>query len=322
VGNVAEVEVDGRKAQVEAIDAAAARQYGVEGAATRFKTRLSLPMNRDTVTVTARGAGGEATALASPRIANRWAVIIGIGDYRSDEIPDLKFAGADAKLVYDFLRSPAAGPFPEENILFLRDRAATAQAMREALFVFLQKAAWDDLIVVYFAGHGAPDPNRADNLYLLPHDADLGALAATAFPMWDVKTALRRQIAAERVIVIADACHSAGTSAGVEGNPINASFADLFTPSRRLTLTAADANELSFEDSRWGGGHGVFTYHLMKGLAGAADTDRNGIVTFNEAAVYVSEMVRRETNGRQNPQRTGLGDVPLAVVEGGPAGGN
>ena len=35
-------------------------------------------------------------------------------------------------------------------------------------------------------------------------------MAATGFPMWDVKTALRRQISAERVIVFADACHSAG----------------------------------------------------------------------------------------------------------------
>ena len=63
--------------------------------------------------------------------------------------------------------------------------------------------------MIYFAGHGVADPTRPDNLYLLPHDADVKQLAATGFPMWDVKTALRRQIKAERVIVIAEAAEEA-----------------------------------------------------------------------------------------------------------------
>jgi uncharacterized caspase-like protein len=131
--------------------------------------------------------------------------------------------------------------------------------------------------------------------------------------MWDVKTALRRQIKAERVIVVADACHSGGTKDG-ETNPINGSFDDLFTPSRRVILTAANDNELSYEDQKWGGGHGVFTYNFVEGLKGAADSNKNGIVTFQEAADYVAVKVKAETNGRQNPQRGGLGDVPLSEV--------
>ena len=128
---------------------------------------------------------------------------------------------------------------------------------------------------------------------------------------------MRRQIAAERVVVIADACHSAGTAEGDAANPIGGSFADLFSPSRRLTLTAADLNELSFEDAKWGGGHGVFTHHILQGLQGLADADRDGIVTFTEVAAYVRASVNRDTAGRQNPTFSGLGDVPLAVVGGG-----
>ncbi|MBI4545210.1 MAG: hypothetical protein HY703_08450, partial [Gemmatimonadetes bacterium] len=49
--------------------------------------------------------------------------------------------------------------------------------------------------------------------------------------------------------------------------------------------------------------------------------DANGIVTFAEVANYVTTKVRGDTNGRQNPQRSGLGDVPLAVAASGkPAG--
>ncbi|HEX6588489.1 MAG TPA: caspase family protein [Longimicrobiales bacterium] len=312
-GPVEVVEIEGVRAQLSPIDASEAQVLGVPAGAQRFRGTTVLPISRDTVRVVARGGGATAEALAAPRIDKRWAVVIGIGQYASDEIPDLQFAAADARAMRDFLTSEAAGPFEEENILFLSDANATVDAMRQAMFVFLQQADWDDLVVIYFAGHGAPDPNRPDNLYLLPHDADLDALAATAFPMWDVKTALRRQIAAERVIVISDACHSGGTQEGLE-NPINGTFADLFTPSRRLTLTAAANNELSFEDARWGGGHGVFTHNLLEGLRGAADANSDGIVTFAEAADYTTRQVSDQTTGRQNPSRTGLGDVPLSVA--------
>jgi uncharacterized caspase-like protein len=313
VGPVARVDVEGTTARLEPLSLEEAKKIGLSSTATRFTAKVALSADKDTVTVIATSPSGEkATATAAPRIAERWAVVIGIGDYRADDITDLRYAGKDAQAMYDFLRSPAAG-FAEDHVLLLKDAQATGAAMREALFVFLQKADYDDLVFIYFAGHGAPDPSRPDNLYLLPHDADTKALAASGFPMWDVKTALRRQIKAERVIVVADACHSGGTKDG-ESNPINGSFGDLFTPSRRVILTAADDNELSYEDARWGGGHGAFTFNFIEGLRGAADSDRNGIVTFQEAADYVTAKVKVETNGRQTPQRGGLGDIPLAEV--------
>jgi uncharacterized caspase-like protein len=100
----------------------------------------------------------------------------------------------------------------------------------------------------------------------------------------------------------------------VSSNPIAAGFAQLFTPSRRLSITAADSNEFSMEDARWGG-HGVFTHFLLEALEGEGDLDGNGIVTFSEAYEYVSTSVVAATQGRQNPQRAGWGDIPLAVVE-------
>jgi hypothetical protein len=323
VGNAQNIQVDGAPAIIEPLPADLARRLGLEGAnASRFFREFSLPISQDSVKVVAHGSGGAATqAIAAPRIDKRLAVVIGVGQYESADIPDLEFAKADAQSVYDFLKSDAAGPF--DDVLFLADEQATGAAMRQALFVFLQQADWNDLVVVYYAGHGAPDPARPDNLYLLPSDADLNQLAATGFPMWDVKTALRRQIAAERVLVIADACHSAGTAdgdvvGGGDANAIAGGFSQLFTPSRRLMMTAANTNEFSLEDARWGG-HGVFTHFLLEGLEGKGDVDADGIVTFTELFDYVAGSVRTATDGRQNPQRSGFGDIPLAVVGG--AGG-
>ena len=314
VGQVQQVEVEGIRATLSPVDADTRRQFGLTGDAQWFNARISLPLSQDTINVAARSVTGEiTTATAAARIGQRYAVVIGVGEYASSSIPDLRYAAKDAQAFYDFLRSDAAGPFPEENIIFLKDGQATAQAMREALFVFLQKPEYNDLVVIYFAGHGAPDHSMPENLYLLPTDADVSALASTAVPMWDVKTALRRQIRAERVVVIADACHSGGTRTGVE-NPIGGAFAELFSPSRRLTLTAAADNEQSLEDAKWGGGHGVFTWNILEALKGAGDANGDGIVTFDEVSTYVATRVRSETGNRQNPQRSGLGDVPLAVV--------
>jgi hypothetical protein len=318
VGDGATVQVDGSPAITEPLDVDEAVRLGLQGAnAHRFYREFTLPISQDSVIIVARGSGGITTqAVTAPRIDKRWAVVIGVGQYESEDIPDLEFAPSDARAMRDFLESDAAGPFDE--VLYLEDEQATGAAMREALFVFLQQADWDDLVVIYYAGHGAPDPNRQDNLYLLPTDSDLNRLAATGFPMWDVKTALRRQIASERVLVIADACHSAGTAdgdavGGGEANAIAGGFAQLFSPSRRLMMTAADTDEFSLEDSRWGG-HGVFTHFILDGLQGAGDIDTDGIVTFTELFDHVSNNVRQATGGRQNPQRSGFGDIPLAVV--------
>jgi hypothetical protein len=321
VGNARTVEVDGAPAIIEPLPSGDASLYGLDGSdARKFSREFTLPVSQDSVRIVASGSGGQTVeTFAAPRIDKRWAVVIGVGQYEAQDIPDLDYAPSDARAVRDFLQSDAAGPFDE--VLYLEDEQATGAAMREALFVFLQQADWDDLVVIYYAGHGAPDPGRPGNLYLLPTDTRLDALAATGFPMWDVKTALRRQIAAERVIVIADACHSAGTAdgetvGGGDSNEIAGGFQQLFSPSRRLMMTAADTNEFSLEDARWGG-HGVFTHFLLDGLRGAGDRDSNGIVTFTELFQHVSGEVRTATNGRQNPQMSGLGDVPLAVVQSG-----
>ncbi len=318
VGDASNVEVYGQPAVLEPIDPGLASRLGLDPAQARLFTReFTLPVSEDSVLIVAHGAAGQTVEMfAAPRIDKRWAVVIGVGEYESEDIPDLEFAASDARAVKEFLESDAAGPFDE--VLYLENERATGAAMRAALFVFLQQADFDDLVVIYYAGHGAPDPGRPDNLYLLPTDADLNSLATTGFPMWDVKTALRRQIAAERVIVIADACHSAGTAdgdtvGGGESNPIAGGFQSLFTPSRRLMMTAADTDEFSLEDARWGG-HGVFTHFLLEGLHGAGDADGNGIVTFSELFEFVSGNVREATGGRQNPQMSGFGDIPLAIV--------
>lgn len=224
-------------------------------------------------------------------IGNRWAVVIGISEYlhANKGISPLRFAHKDADAFLNFIQSPEGGGFAPANTRLLLNDQATTPNIKSTLFTFLKQAKEDDLVIIYIASHGAPESGRPDNLYLITYDTDPDDLASTAFPMWDMETALKRYIIADRVVVLADACHSAGVGgeAGLRSvgnaNLINTYLANLQkTKPGRAIITASEANQLSREGEQWGG-HGVFTHYLLEGLNGEADSDQNGIVTIAEA---------------------------------------
>lgn len=244
----------------------------------------------------------------------RFAVVIGISDYVDDAIPDLDFADDDARAFYEFLRSDRAGMggIPDENITLLLNRDATYRNMRSALYTFLEQATDDDLVYIYIAAHGAPNPNRPDDLFILPHDAEAEDIAGTGLPMEHVNEAIQK-LYARHTVLLTDACHSGGIGGGSFAtraapgdetlNAINRAFLqDLqATQSGLAILTASEARQLSREGEQWGGGHGVFTWYLLQGLEGRADTDGDRIVRLGELLEYVRDGVRRETNNGQIP---------------------
>lgn len=248
------------------------------------------------------GAGGETFR------GKRWAVIVGISDYRDPNIPDLNYADRDAQAMYDFFRSAEAGlgGIPEENMRLLLNGDATQRNIRSAMFTFLQQSTPDDVIYIYIAGHGMPDPQRLHNLYILAHDTELADLPATGVPMADVNQAISTAYARNKVL-ITDACHSAGVGAqgtrNVNINSINAAFLDHINSSTGgfVAFTASESTQLSNEGPQWGGGHGVFTYYLLEGMRGAADEDGDGVVTLGELMEFVRDRVRRETRNAQIP---------------------
>ncbi len=70
-----------------------------------------------------------------------------------------------------------------------------------------------------------------------------------------------------------------------------------------FSLTASRDREQSFESDKWGGGHGIFTYYVVKGLEGEADTNGDGVVYADELAEYVHTNVRLATAGRAEPHQ-------------------
>ena len=273
----------------------------------------------------ARGFGGVKRVDGERQDIQRFAVVIGISDYKNAaQVSPLKYAAADAKAFYEFIRTPAGGGFEQSKMRLLLNEEATAPAVRTALGTFLKKATRNDLVYIYFAGHGAPEPDNPRNLYFLTWEADPSDLFGTALPMDLITTILKRHIHAERVIVLTDACHSAGIGGDLAGiraaepNRINDFVRELArTRPGRAVVTGSRTGEYSQEGTRWGGGHGAFTFHWLEGLKGAADGDENGIVTLGEAIEHVSQRVARDTKNAQHPDTLGDfdNDMPLAVLD-------
>ena len=259
-------------------------------------------------------------------LGRRWAVVVGISEYDDPAVPALRFAHRDAEALRDFLISESAGlgGYAPENVVLLTNEQATFRNIRTALRGFLTTATEDDQIIFYFAGHGVRDPTRPDDYYLLTHDTEFDNLAGTALPMSDLEQSLG-SLNYRDLILIADACHSGEMTTQVAFrdafafNNINEIFRERFRERRggEVVFTAGEGNDLSQEGERWGGGHGVFTYHLIEGLRGSADINGDGLVDLGEVMEYVRDRVRRDTRGAQNPAIAGGTydrHLPMAVV--------
>ena len=256
----------------------------------------------------ASGAKKERVAGSGPQA---WAVIVGVSEYMNAGIPSLKYADKDAESFANFLQRPEGGGYPADHLRILLNKDATLTNVREALITFLNQAIDMDLVVIYFAGHGAPEPAKPQNMYLLTYDSNPAALGTSAFPMWDIETVLARYISAKRVIVFTDACHSGAISVNFatrglgtdEQNLVNQYLTDLSkTKEGTVVFTASAAGEVSQEFPDLG--HGVFTYYMLEGLEGKADYNNDYTITINELMQYVEEQVKRKTHGAQNPTRS------------------
>ena len=253
---------------------------------------------------------------------NIWAVVVGINDYPNTR--KLKWAVNDARAFYRHLLDVIQ--LPQENVTLLLNQDAGLSRLRSTLGTHLKKMAGkQDMVIIYFAGHGAtekdvlsPDGDGLEK-YLLPYDVDPEDLYASALPMREVSHIFYR-IQSQRIIFIADACYS-GASGGrtISLTGIRANISDAFLDriaagKGTVIITASGANEVSAEDEKLQ--HGVFTFYLLQGLSGAADADKDGLITVDEIYQYVSEQVPRATGQEQHPVKKGTveGRLILSII--------
>ncbi len=225
------------------------------------------------------------------------AVVVGISDYQSPAIPDLKYADRDARAFADWLKSPAGGSVPEENIqLLLNDQAKNAD-FGAALDGLAEDSREGDLAIIYFSGHGDVETKtRSQFGFLLAWDSPPTNYKAGAYALiflQDIISTISDKKA--RVLVIADACH-AGKLAGnaVGGTQATAqNLAQQFAG--EVKILSCQPNEFSLEGKQWGGGRGAFSFNLIEALTGLADKNGDAKVNLYEVDRYLGDVVPAQT---------------------------
>jgi tetratricopeptide (TPR) repeat protein/uncharacterized caspase-like protein len=233
----------------------------------------------------------------APSIPRSYAVIVGISHY--ENLPanlQLQYSERDAQSIYTILISPEGGNFKAENVHILTGDKASLAGLRREIDTWLPSVAKPgDRVLVYFAGHGFMYQGKG---YLAPYDFDANKIAATGYPMDELGAIMGGKIQASSKVLLTDACHS-GAISPEDTASLNKTLSSLNTS--LFSLTASRDRERSFESAELEGGHGVFTYYVVKGLEGAADTNHDGIVTADELAEYTHTQVREATGAQQNP---------------------
>ncbi|HEX6719231.1 MAG TPA: caspase family protein [Pyrinomonadaceae bacterium] len=323
INSITHVLADGRSIPFKAGTKAQTRQLiriGNSESSVVFETTRTIGLNTTKIVVEAEDQSGSrvrvtipvfvrASGAIIPASRQKYALIIGISRYKNNSkgIRNLEYADADAKAIYEFLQKPVAGSFSRDNMLLLANERATLAGIREALTSFTAKAGVNDLLLIFFAGHGAPDRFAPQNLYLIAHDTDADDMPETALSMPKLRRYLDENVKSKRVVLFMDACHSGGLSTeGTRdlGHNLANQYLEklLYQEEGRAIITSSDVNEPSRESQKWGNGHGVFTYYLLEGLKGSADTNHDSFVSVGELFRYVRQKVRLETEFQQNPR--------------------
>lgn len=296
------------------------------GAIYQYEKNINAVLNKKEV-VYVRDSTNAIAAVPTEqtKLSKIYAVIVGVSHYQ-DKSMNLQYADDDAQLFYDFLRSANGGAVPTQNITLLLNEKATRANVIKALNTQFKNAYEEDLIIVYFASHGIPSA-QGDELYFLGADTDKENLEGTGISQTDIQKALNN-CKSQKKMWIADACHSGGVGLHgngmrgeqeiAESNMVNRLLSSVANYNKNLILlTASSAGETSRESKQWGGGHGVFTYYLVKGLKGAADENKSGLVDVRELYEYIRHNVSTATNKKQYPELKGVYQdrFPLSVVK-------
>ena len=202
----------------------------------------------------------------------KYAIIVGINGYH-ESLGTLKYCVSDAELMYETLMSEECG-FLQDNALLLTDnqdsdKSPTYGNIHSWLGKWLSMPEKDDLVVVYFAGHGR---HANGDSMLVPADATLDTVNVTGIKISYVQDLLERCKAKQKVLFL-DTCHS---GSGRDVMPMTAQFYNQLQSSEGIyTIASCKQDQISHEcDEKK---HGIFTWSLTDAIKTAAPNNQGQI---------------------------------------------
>jgi tetratricopeptide (TPR) repeat protein len=237
-----------------------------------------------------------------------YALLVGISQYKLLAPKDwLGYADADATAFAEFLASPRGGGLKsEERMKVLTNAEATRDAVRNYVRLYLGRARENHgTFLLVLGAHGFLD-EKTGEAHIMTHESDPQDLSTSGLPMDELEDALGAGLAGlGRMVIFVDVCHAAEIgSIKSKKNGINRAVQQAMSqvPGKVFSFVSSRETESSFEGKNWGGGHGAFTYFILRGLNGDAAKNNDGVVSAKELLDYVQTMVKETTRDEQHPK--------------------
>ena len=242
-------------------------------------------------------------------------IFIGFDRYQSGKINWLSCAKRDATALHALFTDTLGG-----QAVLLTDQNATRFEI-ERLCNELANCNQDDVVVIFFSGHGS------ESHELVTYDADINNLASTCIPLSTLTDWFSR-IPAKRLICILDCCFSGGMGAKVL--QVETKSKDLrstdelikeLSGESRLIFTASLGTEEAWENQRLG--HGLLTYYLIQALQGAEEVREAGKIDIYKMLSWITKVVKDAASklGKgQTPTVSGriVGELTWPIFQAGP----
>ncbi len=303
---------------------------------THKEVAVKLSYGRNTISVSALNEKGVESIVDNIVVENvsknltkpnLYLLTIGASKYK-DSTFNLEYASKDARDVKSLFEKGNNSFFQVHSYVLTNEEVTVSNIKKWK--ATLQESTINDVVCVFYAGHGVLDADL--NYYLASYDIDFLKPNKKGIP-YDVFEDLMDDIPARKKLLMIDACHSGEidkeelllaeenevdsfeediTFRAVNTNTtktvgLNSSFelmTELFTDLRKASgtviISSAGGLEFAMEGDKWK--NGVFTYSLLSGIEdAAADLDGDGTINISEMNSYVRERVFDLTNGKQRP---------------------
>lgn len=204
--------------------------------------------------------------------AKIYLVSVGISDYPGTE-NDLTLPHNDAATMQWLYKENK-----NAYTALLMNEKATVANVKKAMADLFGKAKENDIVVLFFSGHGVKGA-------FVCHDGFLSYA--------DVSSAMS-SCKSRNKMVFADACYAGSIR---DNSKVSSKYESM--NNNIMLFLSCRSNEVSIETPSMT--NGFFTYALQHALRGNADKNKDRIITAKELFNYVSAKVKKDSNDKQHP---------------------
>jgi formylglycine-generating enzyme required for sulfatase activity/uncharacterized caspase-like protein len=217
------------------------------------------------------------------------ALLIGVSEYEPG-LDGLPSAVNDVIAMQQVLTHSDMGEFADEDVTVLQN--PDRQTMETAIYNLFANRAKEDLVLLYFSGHGVVDESgefyfasrysRKENGRLVPPTA----VAARSVRDW------LEQSRSQHKVIILDSCFSGAFAKGVKAKDSGSINPERFLGGKGTAiLTASTSTQYALAQD--GFDLSVYTHYLVEGIrTGGADQGDDGFIDMEELHAYTSSKVK------------------------------